>query len=114
MGLVPESGLDPMADCRVGVQGLVLLRKTIWTQERKCRVADPLSPVRIALIGCTGLLGDVICQTLTAEPDLRVVAELTTPAPGLDICTVDADIVLWKDADEQRIALWLSHSRDSH
>jgi hypothetical protein len=67
--------------------------------------------VRIALIGCTGLLGDVICQTLTAQPDLRVVAKLTPGVSGADLGSVDADIVLWNNADEQRIALWLSQAR---
>jgi hypothetical protein len=73
-------------------------------------VAPQHSSIRVALIGCTGLLGDVICQTVTTEPDIDVVAELMTPALDLDISAVDADVVLWNDADEPEIAAWLSTS----
>jgi hypothetical protein len=57
---------------------------------------------RVALIGCTGLLGDIIGQTVAAQPDLEVVADLPFPEPDLDV-----DIVLWNNADEVRIAEWL-------
>ncbi len=71
-------------------------------------MAEPSSTVRLALIGCTGLLGDIIRQTLTREPDLDVVAQLTTPGPDLDLSQFDADIVLWNGAEEDRIARWLT------
>ncbi|MGE5697898.1 MAG: hypothetical protein ACM4D3_22455 [Candidatus Sericytochromatia bacterium] len=66
------------------------------------------STVRVALIGCTGLLGDIIRQTLTSEPDLAVVAQITTPGPDFDLLQCDADIVLWNGAEEDRIARWLT------
>lgn len=66
------------------------------------------SPVRIALIGCTGLLGDVIRQTLTYESGVRVVAELSAPPDDLEDTGIDADILLWNDADEQRVSRWIS------
>ncbi len=71
-------------------------------------MAESSSTVRVALIGCTGLLGDIIRQTLTGEPDLDVVVQLTTPGPDLDLSQIDADIVLWNDAEEDRIARWLT------
>jgi hypothetical protein len=71
-------------------------------------VIQASSAVRVALIGCTGLLGDIIRQTLADEPDLDVVAQVTTPGPDLDLSQFDADIVLWNDAEESRIARWLT------
>lgn len=73
-------------------------------------MVQPHSSVRVALIGCTGLLGDVIRQTVIMEPDIDIVAELTTAASDLDMSAFDADIVLWNDADERQIAAWLSTS----
>lgn len=66
------------------------------------------STVRVALIGCTGLLGDIIRQTLSGEPDLDVVAQMITPGPDFDLLQFDADIVLWNGAEEDRIARWLT------
>jgi hypothetical protein len=65
-------------------------------------------PVRVALIGCGGLLGDVIRTSLSAEPNLTVVASMQSPPPGADLTSFDADIVLWNAADERRIDQWLS------
>ena len=66
------------------------------------------SPVRVALIGCTGLLGDVIASSLRGEPGLTVVASVPLVASDSDIAAFDADIVVWNAADEQRIAQWLN------
>ena len=71
-------------------------------------MAQRSSTVRVALIGCTGLLGDIIRQTVSREPDLAVVAQLTTPDPDLNLSRFDVDIVVWNDADEDRIARWLN------
>lgn len=64
-------------------------------------------PVRVALIGCTGLLGDIIGQTVAAEPDFEVVADL----PSFDVAgplpDIDADILLWNNADESLLSQWL-------
>lgn len=70
--------------------------------------------MRVALIGCTGLLGDVICQTITAEPDLDVVAKIVTPPVDLDLSVFNADIVLWNDADEGRVSMWLNTYTQRH
>jgi len=59
-------------------------------------------PVRVALIGCSGMLGSIIGDALAAEPDLDVVATLaaTDAAPTLP----DVDLVVWNNADESRVA----------
>jgi hypothetical protein len=64
-------------------------------------------PTRIALVGCSGLLGDIIGQVVGAEPDLVVVADLD-PGPQELLPPIDADLVLWNDHDESRAAEWLS------
>lgn len=65
---------------------------------------DASTTVRVALIGCSGLLGDIIEQAVVAQPDLDVVAEL--PADGLNatLADLDTDIVVWNNADESRVA----------
>lgn len=62
-------------------------------------------PVRVALIGCSGLLGNIIGDTLAAQPDLTVVANLD--ATGPDQALPDVDLVVWNNADETRVAEWL-------
>lgn len=69
---------------------------------------DLTTPVRVALIDCSGLLGDIIEQTVVAQPDLCVVAELATSELNETLADLDADIVVWNDADEPRIARWLT------
>lgn len=69
---------------------------------------DMSTPVRVALIDCSGLLGDIIEQTVVAQPDLCVVAELATAELNATLADLDADVVVWNDADEPRIARWLT------
>lgn len=77
-------------------------------------MAGHTSTVRVALIGCTGLLGDIIRQTLTEQPDFDVVAQLNAPDPEFDLSLFDADIVVWNDAEEDRIAQWLAGLTHHH
>ena len=63
--------------------------------------------VRVALIGCTGLLGDIIRETLAGQPEVDVAAELAAPAAEEELPQLDADLVLWNNADESRVAGWL-------
>jgi hypothetical protein len=63
--------------------------------------------VRVALIGCSGLLGSIIDDALAAQPDLDVVADLDPPSPDEALPDLDADLVLWNNADETRVAQWL-------
>ncbi len=63
--------------------------------------------VRVALIGCSGLLGSIIDDALAAHPDLDVVADLSQPSPDEALPDVEADLVLWNNADETRVAQWL-------
>lgn len=58
-------------------------------------------PLRVALVGCNGVLGDIIRETLAAEPDLRVIADVgSIPTDG---SLTEADVLVWNNADEQRI-----------
>lgn len=66
------------------------------------------SHVRVALVGCSGLLGDIIGQTVAAQPDLDIVAKLDSPGREDRLPELDADIVVWNNADEKTIAGWLA------
>ncbi len=69
--------------------------------------SDAAPHVRVVLIGCSGLLGDIIDTALADQPGLDVVADLDTPGPEGGLPDVDADLVLWNNADEARVERWL-------
>src|SRR3954468_16950237 len=66
-------------------------------------------PVHVALVGCTGILGEVICRIVRAEPDF-VVVETFEPSAVVATNRVGADIVLWNDAEEAVILRWLDQA----
>lgn len=68
---------------------------------------DAHTQARVVLIGCTGLLGNIIGETLAGQPDVNVVAELNPPVGDQALPELEADLVLWNNADESRIAGWL-------
>ena len=70
--------------------------------------ATPRERLRVVLVGCTGLLGDIIGRTVASEADLEVVAQLPAPSAADTLPTLDAELVLWDDADEVRVAQWLA------
>lgn len=93
---------------------------------------EPSRRSRVALVGCTGLLGDLIGRTVREHPALEVVATLdrdalsgpaTHPprlpaADGADAganaqfdIDIDVDIIVWHEADEADVARWL---RETH
>lgn len=69
---------------------------------------DMSTPIRVALVDCSGILGDIIEQVVVAQPDLCVVAELATSELNATLAELDADIVVWNNADESHVAHWLS------
>ena len=71
-------------------------------------MSESSATVRVALIGCSGLLGQIIDETVRSQDDLAVVARLGSAEAGASLTDVDADIVLWQDADEDRVRDWLS------
>lgn len=71
-------------------------------------MSESTTPVRVALVGCTGLLGQIIDETVAHQADMDVVARLTSPGADEPLPDLDADIVLWQDADEARISGWLT------
>ena len=66
--------------------------------------------VRVAIVGCTGVLGEIIRNVVTNAPGVDVVAEMS--ADRLDDATGadDVDVVLWNNADEQRVRRLLTDS----
>lgn len=67
------------------------------------------TPLRVALIGCVGLLGEIIGRTLSTEPDLAVVADVEELSYDDDLSLVAADLVVWNNADESLVVRWLSN-----
>lgn len=70
----------------------------------------PPRRVRLALVGCGGLLGDIIGEAVATHDDFHVVADVAAPAPGTDVALseLEVDLVVWKDADEDQVAAWLT------
>ncbi len=63
--------------------------------------------LRVALVGCSGLLGDIISRAVALEPDLVVVADLPLPDSVEELPAVDADVVLWNDSEGSRYREWI-------
>jgi hypothetical protein len=64
--------------------------------------------IRVALVDCGGLLGDIVRRAVTAEPDLDVIADLELSSAVRVPVAIDADLVLWNNADDSRVEHWLS------
>lgn len=64
--------------------------------------------LRVALVGCSGLLGDIIHRVVSHEADLEVVADLPLPDSVEDLARLEADVVLWNEAEGSRFAEWIS------
>jgi DNA-binding NarL/FixJ family response regulator len=65
--------------------------------------ATEKSLVRVALVDCGGLLGDIIRQAVAAEPDFEVVADIATDGVGPAL-EGGADVLIWNNADESEVA----------
>jgi hypothetical protein len=65
-------------------------------------IVEPRRTVRVSLVGCSGVLGDIIRTTLGNQPDIVVVDDLESiPAGGT--LSVQADVLVWNNADESRV-----------
>lgn len=64
--------------------------------------------LRVALVGCSGLLGDIIHRAVAEEPGLEVVADLPLPDSLGDLPVVEADVVLWNESEGSHCPEWLS------
>ncbi len=72
--------------------------------------SDDESParVRVVLIGCTGLLGDIISKAIHRAPSIDVVTEIDDSAlSSADAQHIDADLILWHNADEAEVSRWM-------
>jgi hypothetical protein len=58
--------------------------------------------LRVSLVGCSGVLGDIIRTTLDHQPDMVVVEDVDSfPTDGG--LTVASDVLVWNNADESRV-----------
>jgi hypothetical protein len=62
----------------------------------------------VALIDCVGLLGDIVRQAVTAQPDIEVIAELEPSATVATFVDGGLDLAIWNNADESLVAQSLS------
>ncbi len=67
-------------------------------------------PIRVALVGCSGVLGDIIRRAVGEAPDMWVVSEAEARPSG----SGDVDVVLWNNADEAAVERLLAESADAH
>lgn len=70
--------------------------------------SGPTQRLRIALVGCSGLLGDIIGRAVQSQADLEVVADLPAPDPSRPLPPIDADVVLWNGAEGGTPGDWLT------
>ena len=68
--------------------------------------------VHVALVGCTGILGEIIGRTVREQPDFVVVETIEPDAVG-PTNLIDADILLWNDADEAVVARCLDQAHSA-
>jgi hypothetical protein len=63
---------------------------------------DPGRTLRVSLVGCSGVLGDIIRTTLGDQPDMVVVEDVDAfPTDGG--LSVRSDVLVWNNADESRV-----------
>jgi hypothetical protein len=62
--------------------------------------------LRVSLVGCSGVLGDIIRTTLAHQLDMEVVADLES-IPVNGSLPVASDLLVWNNADESRVERWL-------
>ena len=73
---------------------------------------DPGRTLRVSLVGCSGVLGDIIRTTLGHQPDMVVVEDVDSlPADGA--LTVPSDVLVWNNADESRVERLLLNAESS-
>ena len=66
------------------------------------------SRVRVALIGCTGLLGDIISKAVADDPSIEVVTQIDASALATPSAEhIDADLIVWHNADEAEVSRWM-------
>jgi hypothetical protein len=71
-------------------------------------------PLRVVLVGCTGLVGDLIERAVRQRPEIAVVARLASSCgiAGIDAeASAGVDVVVWHDAAEAEVSAWLEARR---
>jgi hypothetical protein len=60
--------------------------------------------VRMILVNCTGLLGDILKQAILDRSDMTVVSELANASRLAEMVRQEhPDVVIWNDADEDEL-----------
>lgn len=72
--------------------------------------------VRICLVGCSGLLGDIISDAVHRDGGIDVVASVADTAGLQDLADTEPglggiDLVVWNCADESAARQWLDRTR---
>lgn len=73
------------------------------SDERDDRSSDDADRIRVALVGCSGVLGDIIRRVVAEAPDLHVVTEATVYPTDVSAVPDDVDVVFWNNADEEQL-----------
>jgi hypothetical protein len=63
--------------------------------------------LRVVLVNCEGVLGDIITRAVTEAPGIDVVGTVRAVEVGPAILAGETDLVLWNDADERRLEQFL-------
>lgn len=68
------------------------------------------APVRVGLVGCSGLLGDIIADAVRRDPRIAVVVRLDAGAADPGTGMREVDFVIWNGAEESQVRRWLDRS----
>lgn len=69
--------------------------------------------LRVVLVNCDGVLGDIITRAVTEAPGMDVVGTAGAAEVGPATLTAEADLVLWNDADERHLERLLASAAHS-
>lgn len=72
-------------------------------------VARAAGPIIVVLVGCTGLLGDILKRAVTSSPVIDVRGSVASVTDLQLDQIANADVLLWNDADEHALTDWLTH-----
>jgi hypothetical protein len=81
--------------------------------ERDDRSGDGGDRIRVALVGCSGVLGDIIRRVVREAPDLYVVTEAAVYPTDGAVVPGDVDVVFWNNAEEEQLQRLLASSADA-
>lgn len=69
--------------------------------------------VRVVLVNCRGVLGDIIKTAVAEEPTIDILANVSA-VEDASTALNEADLVLWNEADEARLERLLGRAAQRH